>query len=71
MLLSPVQDFSIGFVLVPVVCGLTLGQIGGEEHGENFFYQLQHSHVSPAMRLLLPQFLLESEAFLPYMDACF
>ena len=40
------QDFSIGFVLVPIVCGLTLGEIGGEEHGENFFYQLQHSYVS-------------------------
>ena len=49
VLLRPMQDFSIGFVLVPIVCGLTLGQIGGEEHGENFFYQLQHSHVSPAM----------------------
>lgn len=49
MFLCPVQDFSIGFVLVPIVCGLTLGQIGGEEHGENFFYQLQHSYVSPAM----------------------
>ena len=49
VLLCCVQDFSIGFVLVPIVCGLTLGQIGGEEHGENFFYQLQHSYVSPAM----------------------
>ncbi|CAL5225855.1 g8638 [Coccomyxa viridis] len=37
------MDFSIGFVLVSIVCGLTLGELGGTEHGENFFYQLQHS----------------------------
>ena len=48
------QDFSIGFVLVPIVCGLTLGELGGTEHGENFFYQLQHSSVSLTPLHLLP-----------------
>ena len=63
------QDFSIGFVLVPIVCGLTLGQIGGEEHGENFFYQLQHSHVSPAMPPLCHLTGWECSSLMTFMHA--
>ncbi|KAK9902199.1 hypothetical protein WJX75_007583 [Coccomyxa subellipsoidea] len=33
------MDFSIGFVLVAVVCALTFGQCGDTTHGENFFDQ--------------------------------
>ena len=61
------QDFSIGFVLVPIVCGLTLGQIGGEEHGENFLYQLQHSYVSPAMPPLCHFTCWERSSFMTFM----
>lgn len=39
------QDFSIGFVLVAVVCASTLGQVGDTQHGENFFDQMRNSHV--------------------------
>lgn len=39
------QDFSIGFVLVAVVCALTFGQVGDTIHGENFFDQMRNSHV--------------------------
>lgn len=39
------QDFSIGFVLVAVVCALTFGQCGDTTHGENFFDQMRNSHV--------------------------
>lgn len=47
------QDFSIGFVLVAVVCALTFGQVGDTVHGENFIYQMQNSHVrnSPSMTI--------------------
>ncbi|CAL8466195.1 g5731 [Coccomyxa elongata] len=38
------MDFSIGFVLVAVVCALTLGQCGDTTHGENFFDQMRNSH---------------------------
>ena len=40
-------DFVIGFVLVPVVCALTLGQLGPETHGDNFFKQLSLAPVLP------------------------
>ncbi|EIE21260.1 fatty acid elongase 3-ketoacyl-CoA synthase 1 [Coccomyxa subellipsoidea C-169] len=38
------MDFSIGFVLVAVVCALTFGQVGDTIHGENFFDQMRNSH---------------------------
>ena len=40
------MDFVIGFVLVPVVCALTLGQLGSEEFGQNFFTQMSLAPVS-------------------------
>lgn len=39
------MDFVIGFVLVPIVCALTLGQLGPETHGDNFFKQLSLAPV--------------------------
>ena len=44
-LLVCLQDFSIGFVLVAMVCALTFGQCGDTTHGENFFDQMRNSHV--------------------------
>ena len=47
------MDFVLGFVFVPIVCALTLGQLGSEEFGQNFFEQLRLAPVRcPASHLL-------------------